>query len=71
MSVELVADETELLHAAITENERALETAAEHLTRLILDGAHPDLIEAVAVTVREYCHNGRLYRQSLKAILAG
>lgn len=66
-----VIDDTELLHAAISENDLALEAEADHLTRLILDGAPAELIEAVAVTVREHTHTARVLRQSLKTILAG
>lgn len=71
MSVRLVIDDTELLHAAISQNGLALEAEADHLTRLVLDGAPDALIQAVAVTVREHTHTARLLRQSLKAILAG
>ena len=71
MTVHLVSDDTEELQAAIRRNALALETEAEHLTRLILDGAPPELIFAVAVSVREQTHDARLLRQSLKAILAG
>lgn len=66
-----VLDDTELLHVAIGENDLALEAEADHLTRLILDGAPDSLIQAYAVSVREHCHTGRLLRQTLKAILAG
>lgn len=66
-----VMDETEELHALISETEQAALAESDHLTRLILDGAPAELIEAVAVTCREHTHKARLLRQTLKAILAG
>jgi hypothetical protein len=70
-SLRLLDSDTDLLQSAIRENALALEAAAEHLTRLIVDGAPAELIEAHAITVREHCHDGRLLRQYLKAELAG